>query len=300
MPAPSILDIPSDAGDLIVTDGQQQLGSLLLGGGTRFDVQILPIQSAPIRTSDRPRAIDDGSDVGDDWREGVSFVLRIGICTTNDCDDGSTPGQAVDTLGGAIDGIRGLTPFAVRRFQDADVRVRLVRPRRFQWSGSQTEYAFGAMLGGSLELFSPDYRWYSDELHSVNLQAATANGGWTFNWTFNWTFGGSFGGGLADVLNVGNTPSPIVAEVPGPAPPFSIVNVDTGEIVTYDQPVPAGQIVTIDSSTRTVTLDGQDAFVNVSSFPSWPYAIPGTSQFALVAPGYAGTATVRWRDGWNM
>jgi phage-related protein len=98
----------------------------------------------------------------------------------------------------------------------------------------------------------------------------------------------------ATLTNAGNTEAWPYVVFAGPAPSFSIV-ID-GNTVTYNQPIPAGQTVTIDYATGLATLSGgvdRTAQLTARNFSS----VTSSSQVTLSAS--SGTATITVADMWR-
>ena len=99
---------------------------------------------------------------------------------------------------------------------------------------------------------------------------------------------GSILSGRRDVVNPGDVDSWPLWTVTGPGSRLDVVHHDTGQTITYDAAIPAGQVVRIDTrpGSRSVTsAAGDNLMPNVSSDPEfWPL-LGGVNDVSLTMPG---------------
>ena len=148
----------------------------------------------------------------------------------------------------------------------------------------------------AIDMTAADPRRYGPEVVVETGLAAPGSGlVWPIVWPLDW---GTIGvNGRIIVENGGNTETISRFVVSGGGMPdgFAIVNVATGERLTYLGPVAAGVTVTIDTGTRTAVINGDGAGSRFLASPQW-FSIPPRSsveiQF-LALGSVSGTPTLR-------
>lgn len=119
-----------------------------------------------------------------------------------------------------------------------------------------------------------------------------ASGGDIFPDIFPDTFTAS-GGGEVVVQNTGTIPTPVVFRVYGEMSSPSILNTDTGELITLTGEVSAGDYLEVDTAQRSVTLGGIDR-TNLVDFAATNWlageAQPGETTFRLLAATFDASA----------
>lgn len=154
--------------------------------------------------------------------------------------------------------------------------------------------ATGALAAARLVYSVTDPRWYGATPEFAYLSVATPTGG--FGETFGEPFGEGYAGGTADVTatNTGTAPAPwamtLVATTAVSNPRITV----GGATVELTAEIPAGSVVTVDSATRSVTLDGSPrAWATFAS--TWAELPPGSSTVSLRADSGDLSATFTWR-----
>lgn len=122
-------------------------------------------------------------------------------------------------------------------------------------------------------------------------------------------------GGLS-VTNVGDAPAHPVIEFRGPVSRPSVTNLATGDVLEYDLPLAAGDVLVVDTRAGTVTLNGAASRLYTASNRSVPeqtftlapgelvgdVLAPTTTPFIFrAAPGStdpAASVTIRWRSAY--
>ena len=135
----------------------------------------------------------------------------------------------------------------------------------------------------------------------VGLPSPTA--GLTFNVTFNATFGASTGGSMS-VTNSGNYLTAPVFTITGPMTNPSITFTSTGQFISFNLALSAGDVLVVDTGNRLVTLNGTAARFNaVVTGSSW-WGIPaGTWSIGVSSSDsatVAGTFAAAYRDAWGF
>lgn len=134
----------------------------------------------------------------------------------------------------------------------------------------------------SIDMSAADPRRYGEtEVLTSTVLALPGTGlSWPIVWPVNW---GTIGtDGRVTVSNPGNTPTLsryVVSD--GEMPDgFEIVNVETGERIPYLGPVVVGTVITIDSLTRTASINGSGQGSRYLSNPQF-WTVPKKSSITL-------------------
>lgn len=150
-----------------------------------------------------------------------------------------------------------------------------------------------------LQLTAPDPRKYATPVEtSVGLPASV--GGLSFPVAFPADFGLSSGGSVT-VTNAGTVRTWPVLRLAGPLVNPRVINPATGDELHVTATIPAGQYIDIDTSARTVLLNGtasRRAAVTVAG--EWLPVAPGVSSFRFGSDVYDPSAllTVAVRSAW--
>ncbi len=146
----------------------------------------------------------------------------------------------------------------------------LVAAVAFPWTIHQ-EFEF------SIDMSAADPRRYGAEATGGTLLAAPGTGySWPAVWPADW---GTIGvNGKVVIANGGNTETISRFVVSGGEMPdgFVIVNVTTGERLTYVGPVTAGTTITLDTKTRAAFINGTGPGSRFLASPQW-WAVPPRS-----------------------
>ncbi|MGW3711342.1 phage distal tail protein [Streptomyces albogriseolus] len=184
-------------------------------------------------------------------------------------------------------------------------------------------YRVGVIIGGAIEWEATDPRRYelTERTASARLPAAEPGLDWGFadpvedglDWGFD---GGAVEDGLAfgepgstgalTAVNLGDAPAHPVVEFRGPVTRPALTNLATGDVLEYDLPLAAGDVLTVDTRAGTVTLNGTASRIYTAtarSVPEQTFTLPrGTTNLTFrAAPGSndpAATAAVRWRSAY--
>ncbi|WP_437034499.1 phage distal tail protein [Streptomyces sp. enrichment culture] len=183
-------------------------------------------------------------------------------------------------------------------------------------------YRVGVIVGGAIEWEATDPRRYevTERTVSATLPAPEPGLGWGLDGTaedgLDWGLDGTAEDGLAfgepgstgalSAVNVGDAPAHPVIEFRGPVTRPSLTNLATGDVLEYDLPLAAGDVLVVDTRAGTVTLNGTASRIYTAtsrSVPEQTYALaPGTTNLTFrAAPGSsdpAASVTVRWRSAY--
>lgn len=148
------------------------------------------------------------------------------------------------------------------------------------------------------ELKCPDPRRYgTDRTTTLGLPATT--GGVHFPVRFPFRFTGTSLSGDANAVNEGNMPAPVKVTFTGPLQSPTLRNVDTGQWVTYNDALAAGEFVVLYLRYPLVALLQDTALrtgkVSTGGGGTWEIQ-PGGNTIAFRAAGGTGTALLEWAD----
>lgn len=133
----------------------------------------------------------------------------------------------------------------------------------------------------SIDMVAADPRRYAPEQAAGTTLAAPGTGlSWPVAWPVSWgTIGVS---GRATITNEGTTETISRYVVRGGEMPdgFAIVNVTTGERLTYLGPVAAGTTVTLDTATRTAMVNDSGPGSRFLVSPQW-WSVPARSSIEV-------------------
>lgn len=289
-------------GDLITADFQMQLGNLLLGAGTPYEMDgqaalvgwdDLP----PIDTADVPRPDAPGDYPGTYYPQS-----RIVTCQLSIHGDGAGHAANLAALRAATTAaLAAETPLAVRLAG----LITYVSARTLQRSiPTGVNYAAGATAKAVLQFKATDPRRYVTNLSTATCSPPTSSGGvtWPITWPITWSTLGT--GGSVNVVNAGDFDTPPVIQIKGPLTTPFVVRQDTGDVLEFNTSLAAGDTIVVDVLADTVTLNGtqtgsllSDRSAPVSSF-RMP---PGTTGLLLreaAGPDPSASMTVTYRSAY--
>lgn len=283
----------------ITQDWQFQIGTLLMGPGTKYGVQaaagLKGISS--IRSSDTPRPLADGVTFGRDLKGERNVSLAIVIYLTTGASDAVS---TLDTL--------------IRAWNLENAEAGVIQPLSFQLPGQPTQRLNGrprvlnpdlsllptGRARVALEYVASDPRIYADSLSSVNVLLPTSGGGFTFPLTFPLSFGGGTVG-TQTATNAGTVSTLPVATIYGPVTNPQLENLTTGEILKVNIVLSATDYLVIDFDAKTVLLGGTASRYSLLDQSSvWWDLAPGDNQIRFQASTYSvdAHATLSWRSAW--
>jgi hypothetical protein len=117
-----------------------------------------------------------------------------------------------------------------------------------------TSYVVGGVRF-ALQWRCPDPLRYGPAQPSQSVGLPSAGGGLTYPLAYPLDYGAVGEDGSLTLTNLGTAPAPIVLEVRGPLPEGFEVSA-AGQRLRYPVPVPAGQVITIDTGAGTVLVEG--------------------------------------------
>jgi hypothetical protein len=296
------------AGDLVTRLGHIQYGDLLIGPGT-------PYQWENLTGWDDLPGLDSGTVLRPAAHGGYPGLLLaqtrvIGL-------DGliiRAPVERIGAVAGALTAATGPVvderPFVA--WLD-DRGPRLTYARAVRRSVPTGLYRVGLSIGGAVEWEATDPRWYEVAERSVwaGLPAPEPGLDWHAEpgperLDFPLDFGEPGSTGALSVTNSGDADTHPIVEFRGPVVRPSVTNVRTGDVLEYDIPLAADDVLVVDTHAGTVTLNGTASrlsTVTSRSAPEQEWTLPcGTSDLLFrAAPGSADPAArciIRYRSAY--
>ncbi|TDC02595.1 hypothetical protein E1091_00345 [Micromonospora fluostatini] len=283
---------------MALTEGQAQIGSLVLGPGTPYELlsEVNPWNRAVRAGQGGERAWGDGSWSGAEWAEQIVVPLQIYV-------EAATGGEWL-----------ALHQQLLAAFAPSHTDVDL----RFVWGG--TEY----LMRGRPRMVEPDVTaiasgWsvtkaafvaldpaiYSGVEHTATLRLPVTGGGLTVPMTLPAAVTATVTAGRVNITNAGTKPTSLRLRAYGPVPEprISLVTPAGTAMIRYWSTLWSYQWLEIDTASRTVYLNGEASRrgqVTVEGL-GWPVLPPGTCELAYDSPVYnSGTRLdVAWRDAWH-
>lgn len=151
----------------------------------------------------------------------------------------------------------------------------------------------------NIEWFATDPRLYSVSVTSLTADVASQTGaGLTFDAAFDLSFGGPLPSGVVNLDNVGNFDAPWVAEITGPTTDPRIESITLDRTLSFSGTVQAGQVLRVDSATKTATLDGSSRYSWLVPGSQWFDLMPGANEVRVAASAGSGQGTLTFRSAW--
>ncbi|WP_199825478.1 phage tail domain-containing protein [Streptomyces sp. TP-A0875] len=299
------------AGDLVDRPGHIQYGGLLLGPGTPYQWENLTgwddLPALDSGTVPRPAA--HGSYPGPLFSQSRVIGLTGLIIRAPVEQIGAVAGAVTAATGPVVDEL----PLVV--WLD-DRGPLLAYARAVRRSVPVALYRVGLSLGGAIEWEATDPRRYSlsERSASASLPAAEpgldwhtdpeGRGGDRLDWPLE--FGAPGSTGAMTATNAGGAETHPVIEFRGPVVRPSVTNIRTGDVLEYDIPLAADDVLVVDTRAGTVTLNetaSRLSTVTSRSAPEQAWTLPpGTSDlFFRAAPGSvdpAARCTIRYRSAY--
>lgn len=289
------------AGDLITGDYQMQLGTLLLGAGTPYEIQadtgLVGWDDLPgMDSADVPRPTAPGAWPGDLYPQ--SRVITVQMSVHN---DGAGHAANIATLRAATTAtLAGETPLAVQLAgQLTFCSVRCLQrslPNGDNYAGGRTPLA-------TLQFEATDPRRYSAALLSAVTAPPVASGGitWPVTWPLTWPAGSA--GGSVNIANAGDYNTPLIITIRGPLTTPAIYRQDSGDVLELNTTMAAGDVAVIDTLAGTITINGTvtQTLLTDRSAPVTSFLMPpGSTGLALRAAvtDPSASVTVTWRSAY--
>lgn len=279
------------------------------GGGSVYQIMTLDgLEDLPeIRNQDDNRGYQDGMWTGRDFLSGrtLTFVMTIRG------DQNFSMSYYLDLLQ------KNLIPqeqgTGILQFQMPNQALQRINARvRRRSITVDTSYSSG-LATATYEFFCPDPRYYDDTLQSTNLAGSTAGTiGRTYNRVYTATSlypvnpnatGMSYGGGTSTqnlIINNGWTTTYPIITITGSAAFPRIDNLTGGTYLAFNTTLSPLDTMVINTSLRTVTINGINRRAILDNQSTWFAAPPGTSTWKFTAGATDGstTCTIQWRSAY--
>lgn len=152
-----------------------------------------------------------------------------------------------------------------------------------------------------IEAVAPDFRFYSQTLHSISMGESQIGGGTPIPTPVPIDFDGSGNAGGVEIQNSGDEDTPISFIISGPGTGFTVRNDTTQKQFRINYTINDGDEIVIDTKNRTVMLNGTYNIYSALEGYFWELAV-GTNRIFFVADSGAGANTLlemKWRDAYN-
>ncbi|KUM71564.1 hypothetical protein AQI84_29045 [Streptomyces griseorubiginosus] len=289
------------AGDQVTRPGHVQYGDLLLGPGT-------PYRWRSITGWEDLPALDSGTVARAD-AHGAFPGRLLAQARTITLDDmvvrapRATIGATVAALNAGTVPVEDERPFVAWLDERGPLLAYARATRRAVPAGPG--YRLGTITGAALEFQATDPRRYELTERSVSATLPMSEPG--LSWPLAWplVFGTPGSTGALSTLNAGDAETHPVVEFRGPMILPALTNLTTGDVIEYDLPLAAGDVLTVDTLAGTVVLNGTASRIYTAtsrSVPEQTFTLaPGTASLIFrAAPGSSptATATVRYRSAY--
>ncbi|MFF7146041.1 hypothetical protein ACFZB5_33410 [Streptomyces nodosus] len=285
-------------GVLVTRPGHIQYGGLLLGPGTPYRWKELPgwEDLPPLDSGTVPRPAAHGAYPGQLLAQTRTITVE-GLMVRA---PRATIGAAVAELGAGTVPVETELPFVVWLDERGPLLAYARVTRRAIPTG--IGYRVGTITGAALEFVATDPRRYELEERSAwaGLPAPEPGLDWHdgdqapgLDWPLE--FGEPGSTGTLTATNAGSAATHPVVEFRGPVDRPSITNVTTGDVLEYDLPLSADDVLIVDTGAGTVTLNGSTSrlyTVTARSVPEQTWTLPpGTTDLLFrAAPESADSA----------
>jgi hypothetical protein len=288
-------------GENITADYQIQLGTLLLGAGTPYEIEadtgLVGWDDLPgMDTADVPRPDTPGA-----WPGSIDPQSRVITVQMSVHNDGSGHAANIAALRAATTAtLAAETPFAVRLagqilFCNARCLQRSL-PNGDNYAGARTPKA-------QLQLIATDPRRYVAALSSATTSPPATGAGitWPVTWPVTWPAATS--GGTVFVTNSGDYPTPVTISIEGPLTTPAVYRLDTGDVIELAVTLAASDVAVIDTLAGTVSLNGavNNTLLTDRSAPISSFLMPpGSTGLAIRAAvtNAAASMTAVWRSAY--
>ena len=283
---------------MALSNYQMSFNGFTIGAGTPYQIiDIDGLESVPeLRVQDSPRGYYDGYFTGRDFFNGRTLTLTLNVFAGN-----SNSAQTNwNLLKAAFQPVQALTSSnGLLQFQlsPSDSTKRMTARVRSRKSKVDPEWTFG-FIRAQVELFAPDYRYYSDTLVTSASLIPQAGAGRTYNRTYNLTYTSVISASAATSDNTaGNAAAAPTVTITGPVISPQITNLSTGAFMAINYSMSSTDVLVIDLSQNTITLNGSNARNLVTAGSQFFTFAAGASQVLyFTALSTTGTAVVTYRQ----
>ncbi|MEU9306960.1 hypothetical protein [Streptomyces sp. NPDC048256] len=291
----------SAAGALVTRPGHVQYGDLLLGPGTPYRWKTLtgwedlpPLDSGTVARSDAHGAFP-GQLLAQSRTIGVDGLMV------------RAPRAQIGAVVGALSAATAPRVDEIPLVAWLDERGPLLAFARATRRAIPTTlgYRVGTITDAAIEWVATDPRRYELTERSVSATLPMPEPG--LSWPLAWplSFGTPGSTGALSTQNAGDAETHPVVEFRGPTTLPALTNLATGDVIEYDIPLAAGDVLTVDTLAGTVVLNGTASRLHTAtsrSVPEQTFTLaPGAASLIFrAAPGSSptATATVRYRSAY--
>ncbi|MFF8095681.1 phage distal tail protein [Streptomyces sp. NPDC016675] len=307
------------AGDRVTRPGHIQYGPLLLGPGTPYRWKTLTgweelpgLDSGTVARSDAHGAFPGRL---------LAQARTIGLDNLMVRAPRARLGAVVGALNAGTQIVEDERPLVVWLDERGPLLTYARAVRRIIPTG--IGYRTGSIQDGAVEWEATDPRRYAlaEQVATARLPAPEPGLDWntvpgpeSLAWPL--TFGEPGSTGALSATNAGDAPAHPVIEFRGPVERPSLTKTGTGEVLEYDLPLAASDVLTVDTGAGTVLLNGTASRIGQVSNRSVPertftlapgelvgdVLVPTTTPLIFrAAPGStdpAASVTVRWRSAY--
>lgn len=282
----------------ITADKQLEFNGLRLDG--RYEIRSVEgIADAPdLRTSDLTLAGRDGLFVGNDLLGGRTVTITLDVYAWSEAEfyEAVRDLRAAFKVGGASE-----LPLSFQLPGIGDGSTLRINARGRRLALPQTPQYWQQASTAVVELFATNPRILADTAQTTTITLnLTAAGGhvWPQSWPMSW--GGPASSNSIQATNAGTFNADALYRVDGPIVNPRIENLSTGATFKLGLTIAAGDHVLIDTSTRTVLLNGTaNRYTTVTTGSTWPVLVPGSNTIRIGADTTtAALFTVTWRSTW--
>jgi hypothetical protein len=306
-------------GDLVTRPGQIQYGALLLGAGTPYRWKgmsgwedLPPLDSGTVNRADAHGAFPGPL---------LAQPRTIGVDEMMIRAPRESIGAAVAALNAGTVPLDGEVPFVAWLDERGPLLAWARAVRRAIPVGKG--YRLGIVAGCAVQWEATDPRRYAitEDTATAGLPMAEPGLDWGTDGAgedagLDWhtdgegedaglSFGTPGSTGALSARNDGPAPTHPLVEFRGPVTRPALTNLASGDVLEYDLPLAAGDVLTVDTREGTVTLNGTASRIHTAtsrSVPEQTFVLPpGTTDLTFrAAPDSdpAGLVVVRWRSAY--
>lgn len=251
--------------------------------------------SPEIRTADKPLVGRSGMIAGIDKYSGRSLVLALEVVSSNEIAFNTAVNNFKIALAAPMDAEPLV--FTIPGVANGTQAFVNVRPRKVSLP---VEFTYQDYAGvANVEFYATDALIYSYDESASTLNVFQPAGGRTYDRTYDVTYGAAGFNGTALLTNNGTTLAPVLIRIYGPVTNPTITNSTTGQSLGLTATIDAGRFIDINTTDRTIMLDGTADRYSYLTNPGWWGLIPGVNEIRYFAEFSAGSlAEIYFRSAW--
>lgn len=269
-----------------------ELRDLIMGTGTDYDVLVdgTNWRSIPdLRANRLNRSGRNGIQAGRDLLGGRPFQISVQIAAT----DMAAALDAEEELAAAWAPSDIDLPIIVT--DDSGTYRMFGRP---QMAAPNMDHADIGVITSECRFLATDPIRYTDTEASDSTTFPAGGVGFTFPFTFPLAFGTSGTGGVVSADNTGRKAVPWTATITGPWTNPTITHVGLSRTLTINVTLASGEVLTVDSKTRSILLNGTASrYSSLVQPASWFDLDSGVNEIRFGGASGTGTAGLAWRSG---